>query len=78
MLADQRKPALAWVDQPLIDRLLGWPGPAPLPAVPFMMVLLRGKCYLRMQYLPAVTSTLDHATTVFTTACDGALDAFGK
>ena len=78
VLAGKREHALAWVDQALVDQLMAWPDPAPLPTVPFMVVLLRGKCYLRMQYLPALTSTIDHATTVFTTACEGALDAFGK
>ena len=48
-----------------------WPaGAGPLPTVPFMIVLLRGKCYLRMQYLPAETSTLDHATDLFVGACE--------
>ena len=48
------------------------PQPAPLRAVPFMIVLLRGKCYLRMQYLPAETSTLDQATDLFVGACERA------
>jgi hypothetical protein len=78
VLADKREHALAWVDTTLIEKLMNWPDPAPTPVVPFMVVLLRGKCYLRMQYLPAVTTTLDHATSIFTTACEGALDVFRK
>jgi hypothetical protein len=78
VLADQREHALAWVDEHLVALLMDWPDPAPAPQVPFMVVLLRGKCYLRMQYRPAQTSTLEHATTVFTSACEGALAAFRK
>ena len=77
VLADQREHALAWVDDTLVNLLLGWPSPAPGAQVPFMIVLLRGRCYLRMQYQPALTSTLDHASTVFTAACESALGAFG-
>jgi hypothetical protein len=77
VLADKREHALAWVDNVLVDLMLDWPTPAPSAQVPFMIVVLRGKCYLRMQYQPAVTSTLDHATAVFTAACESALGAFG-
>ncbi|WP_227494270.1 hypothetical protein [Ramlibacter pallidus] len=78
VLSDQREHALAWVDDPLIDLLLAWPDPAPTPQVPFMIVLLRSKCYLRMQYLPAETSTLEHATAVYTRACENALEVFRR
>lgn len=78
VLADQREHARAWVDDTLVDRIQRWPSPAPGAQVPFMLVLLRGKCYLRMQYAPALTSTLDHATEVFTAACESALEAFGR
>ena len=77
VLAAKREHALAWVDDALVDLILGWPAPAPGPQVPFMIVLLRGKCYLRMQYQPAQTGTLDHASAVFTAACESALGAFG-
>jgi hypothetical protein len=78
VLSDKREHALAWVDNTIISELMAWPDPAPNAQVPFMIVLLRGKCYLRMQYLPAETSTLEHATTVFTLACENALDVFRK
>jgi hypothetical protein len=78
VLSDKREHALAWVDDPLVEQLMAWPDPAPLPQVPFMIVLLRGKCYLRMQYLPAETTTLEHATTVFTRACENALESFPR
>jgi hypothetical protein len=78
VLADSREHAVAWVDNHLIDLLMAWPDPAPVAQTPFMVVLLRGKCYLRMQYLPAETSTLEHTTTVFTSACENALSVFRK
>ena len=77
VLADEREHALAWLDDTLVELLLGWPAPAPGPQVPFMLVVQHGKCYLRMQYQPAATSTLDHAAAVFTAACESALGAFG-
>lgn len=78
VLADTREHALAWVDNSLIELLMQWPEPAPGPQVPFLVVLLRGKAYLRMQYQPAQTTTLEHAATVFTSACESALAAFAK
>ena len=78
VLADSRESALAWVGTPLVQQLQAWPEPAPSAEVAFMIVLLRGKCYLRMQYLPAETTTLDHATDVFTCACESALSAFRR
>lgn len=78
VLSDTREHAVAWVDQRLVDLLMSWPEPAAVPQVPFMVVLLRGKCYLRMQYLPAETSTLEHATTVFLHACENAMEAFRR
>lgn len=78
VLSDTREHALAWVDDHLVRQLMSWPDPAPTPQVPFMVVLLRGKCYLRMQYLPAEMTTLDHATDVFVGACESALGAFKK
>src|SRR5690606_40366077 len=78
VLADSREHALAWVDANLVELLLSWPDPAPTAQVPFMVVLLRGKCYLRMQYVPAETSTIEHAAAIFTSACESALGAFRK
>ena len=78
VLTDKREHAQAWVDELLVRLLMSWPQPAPLAQVPFMVVLLRGKCYLRMQYLPAATTTLDHATDVFICACENAVGTFRK
>ena len=73
VMADQRDNALAFMDSGLADLLMGWPDPAPMPEVPFMLMLLRGKAYLRMEYNPAEMSTLQHAATIFTSACESAL-----
>ncbi|HEY8358559.1 MAG TPA: hypothetical protein VIL30_13970 [Ramlibacter sp.] len=78
VLADSREHAMAWVEAPLIELLMSWPEPAPTAQVPFMIVLLRGKGYLRMQYVPAETSTLEHASEIFTASCESALRAFAR
>jgi len=69
VLAEKRGHALAWLDPHLGQLLLNWPEPAPNEQVPFILMLLRGKVYLRMQYSPADIPTLAHATQIFTCAC---------
>jgi hypothetical protein len=76
VLADRREHAVAWLDPTLIDKMLGWPAPAPAATVPFMLMMLRGKAYLRMQHDPAQTARLQHATQLFASACESALRAF--
>ena len=73
ILSDNRDNALAWLNPRLIRATLDWPAPGPSPQVPFMIVLLRGKAYLRMEYTPADFLTLQHAALIFTTACEAAL-----
>jgi hypothetical protein len=53
--------------------LLHWPEPGPDPTTPFILMLLHGKAYLRMQYSPPTIATLQHAAIVYTSACDAAL-----
>jgi hypothetical protein len=76
VLADRREHAVAWLDSALIRQILEWPAPAPAATVPFMLMMLRGKAYLRMQHDPTQTATLQHATQLFTSACESALGAF--
>jgi hypothetical protein len=76
VLTDQREAALAWIDPRLAQVMMDWPDPAPSAEVPFMILLLRGKAYLRMEYAPAGMTTLQHASVIFTRACDSALSAF--
>lgn len=73
VLADRRENALAWIDPALAAMLLDWPEPGPNDETPFMLMLLRGKAYLRMEYQPADMPTLQHAALVFTGACESAL-----
>lgn len=73
ILADQRENALAFMDANLADLLMEWPEPGPGPDVPFMLMLMRGKAYMRMEYTPAGMPTLQHAATIFTSACESAI-----
>jgi hypothetical protein len=73
VLTDNRDNALAWIDAPLARLMLDWADPGPSAEVPFMVLLLRGKAYLRMEYTPADLATLQHAALIFTTACEAAL-----
>jgi hypothetical protein len=77
ILTDNRDSALGWLDAALIRVTLDWPVPGPGPQVPFMMLLLRGKAYLRMEYTPPDLLTLQHAALIFTTACEAALKGLG-
>jgi hypothetical protein len=73
VLADTRENALAWIDPSLAAQLMQWPEPGPSAEVPFMILLLRGKAYLRMEYEPADVPTLEHATAIFISACEAAM-----
>ena len=77
VLADQRDHALAWVDSSLAELLLHWPQPGPDAQTPFILMLLRGKAYLRVQYAPGDIATLKHAAVIFTSACESALAGVG-
>lgn len=78
ILTDDRDSAAAWLDAPLAQLMTRWPIPAPSTEVPFMVLLLNGKAYLRMEYTPARIDTLQHAARIFTRACDNALASFRK
>jgi hypothetical protein len=73
VLTDVRDNALAWIDPRLARLMLDWPEPGPSAEVPFIVLLLRGKVYLRMEYTPADLATLQHAAVIFTSACENAL-----
>jgi hypothetical protein len=70
ILAENRDQAMAWIDHQLADLLMNWPESAPNDQVPFILMILRGKVYLRMQYTPADMPTLEHAAQIFTHACE--------
>jgi hypothetical protein len=65
--------AKGWIDARLADLMLQWPAPGPSEQVPFMLLLMNGNAYLRMEYRPADLPTLQHAALIFTSACESAL-----
>ncbi len=71
ILAEDRETAIAWITPELVNLLMAWPEHN--PATPKILMLLRGKAYLRMQFTESDMPTMEHATTVFTTACELAL-----
>jgi hypothetical protein len=73
ILAADRETAMAWISPELVSLLMAWPEHN--PATPKILMILRGKAYLRMQYTDGDIPTLEHATTVFTTACELALSS---
>ena len=76
VVADDRHQAQAWIDAELARLLMEWPEPAPSVQVPVLLMLLRGKAYLRMQQGAEALAALQHATRIFTRACENALKAF--
>lgn len=78
VMTDNRESAMAWLVDALPQLMLKWPAPGPHAEVPFMVLLLNGKAYLRMEYTPADIATLQHAALIFTTACESALGAFRR
>ena len=74
VLADDRHHAELLLDNALAELMMSWPVPSPGPDVPVLLMLLRGKLYLRMQYSPADLPTLAHAALIFQTACGYAVD----
>ena len=74
VLTDQRDTAIAWLEPSLVFQLLEWPVPGPAADVPFIIMLMRGKVYLRMLYEPATVPVLQHAAELFTHACEIAIN----
>jgi hypothetical protein len=74
VLAYDKEHAMAWITPELCALLMAWPSPVPTAEVPFMLMLLRGKVYLRMEYTPAVPDTAQHAGRIMALACQEALD----
>jgi hypothetical protein len=72
---DMPEIATNWLARPLAELMLKWPQPGPSDQVPFMLLLMRGKAYLRMEYRPSDLPTLQHAALIFTSACEAALNA---
>ena len=77
VLTDRRENAMAWIEPQLAMMMMDWPTPGPSAEVPFLILLLRGKSYLRMEYSPAGMPTLRHASLIFQTSCKSALTNLG-
>ncbi|MGE4240994.1 hypothetical protein [Ramlibacter sp.] len=73
VLADRKDNALAWIDPQLAQQLLDWPGKGVPADVPFMMLVLRGKAYLRMEFRPASPALVEHVAELFASACESAI-----
>jgi hypothetical protein len=73
VMADRRDHAMQWIDLNLADQLMAWPEPGPDAQLPFMLLVLRGKAHLRMQYTPADMAALQHTVAIFTRACESAI-----
>ncbi|MBE7939351.1 MULTISPECIES: hypothetical protein [Ramlibacter] len=76
VLSDRRETAQALLDASLADSLMHWPQPGPSPEDPMLLLVMNGKAYLRMALNPARLPTLQHASAVFSAACERALAAF--
>ena len=75
LVADERANAVGWMDANLSQQLLEWPEPAPAADQPFLMMLQRGRVYLRMQNGPAQPS-MQHVLQLLATAGENALRTF--
>jgi hypothetical protein len=78
ILTDHREHAQTWVQPALAQVLMNWPSTASTPDIPILLMLMRGKTYLRMQYTPGSVSTLKHATHLFELASELAANGFSK
>lgn len=74
VMASQREWAMEWLDSDLVRQLIAWPLPGVDPEVPFLLSLMHGRVFLRMEYRPSDLPTLQHAAGIFTNACESAAD----
>ena len=73
VMAEKREQAMIWISPHLAELLMNWPDPATNAQVPFVLMILRGKAYLRMQYTPDDMPTLKHASKIFIYACESGI-----
>lgn len=72
VVADTREQARQWVQPELVDVLAARPDDIHRQT-PFMLMLMRGKVYLRTEFSPAGLPALAYATSVLRVACEAAL-----
>lgn len=75
LVADDAQHGQQWLDARLAGQLLGEARPVQ-PQVPFLLLLLRGKAYLRTEYADDDGAAVTQAAGLFRTACGNALRAF--
>jgi hypothetical protein len=71
ILSDQKDDAIAWITPQMCEMLLNWP--VPDPQRPMIMMLLRGKAYLRMLHVADNQAMVEHASALFVCACEAAV-----
>ena len=76
VLSARREQAQSWIDSQLATLLMDWPQ-AQTAQTPFILMLLRGKAYLRMECGAADLQAVQHASFIFSHACESAVGAFG-
>jgi hypothetical protein len=76
VLATNDGDAAALISEKLSQLLMLFGVSDPNAEVPFMLMLLRGRVYLRMQYTPADLETLQRASAIFAAACESAVAGF--
>jgi hypothetical protein len=77
VLSPSRESAMAWLDSSLAQVWMNWPDAATSDEVPMSFAVMRGKAYLRMEFMPAEKRTADYASLVFEHSCLRALNSLG-
>jgi hypothetical protein len=72
VIANRSRHASAWISPAMAELLLSWPDVD--PRNPFLMMLIRGKAYMRMQHTGENVAAVEHAVDVFTSACKSAME----
>lgn len=78
VMSDRRSNAIKWLTPDLIELLMAWPQPAPSADVPLMMMLMRGKMHMRMQWGQADEHLMAHAVKLLLDASQRAAAAFPR
>jgi hypothetical protein len=78
VMTSRRPDAHKWLTPEIVDLLTEWPEPAPGADVPFMLMLMRGKTHLRMQWGRADEHLMAHAVQLLISASNGATASFPR
>lgn len=78
VMSDRRSNAIKWLSPDLIELLMAWPQPGPSADVPLMMMLMRGKMHIRMQWGQADEHLMAHAVKLLLGASQCAATVFSR